>query len=194
MKKIYYDTGPFWRFFINIYVEKANLPEELKIYSPMEWKSNIKRITSPWTLDEFFHNFIKSKRKEIKIPDSFFEKEIKKHTEILTHTKAFLALFSQESIDTRSLNELFITLFLAARECKILSLKQRDKKINSKDLLHLSYALCSDCHTFITCDNGFVLLKGKENIKKIISSYKLKKIIIIDTKLKKIIKKIDFSI
>jgi len=195
-KKYYYDTGAFWRFFINEYIEKNELPEDLKRYSPLNQESNINRKISPWTVEEFFYAFTASKRKEIKFPknlkfpNKFFEKEIEKRTNILANIKSFVYLFSQDIVDTRVVNEIFLSLIFAAKNNQILSYKKNDKKINSKDLLHLAYALFFKCHAVITCDKGFTLLKDVEIIKRMLYQYKLKEIIIIDTELTKIEQKI----
>jgi len=201
--KFYYDTNSFWRFFINEYVEKIKIPKEIKLYSPLNNQIQITRIISPWTIEEFFHSFITSKSKEIreeikfptklKIPRNFFEKEIKKRTEVFTNIKSFLYLFSQENIDTRLVNELFLSLIFAAHENDILNLKKNDNKIHSKDLLHLAYALSVNCHTLITCDEGFNLLKDVDIIKRLLSQYKLNELIILNQQLTKIEYKIDFS-
>lgn len=83
---------------------------------------------------------------------------------------------------------------MMARDKNILSLMKNDNKIHSKDLLHLAYALYSHCHTFVTCDNGFKLLKKVRPIEHIIQYYKLKKVIIISDDLSSILDTIDFSI
>ena len=82
-------------------------------------------------------------------------------------------------------------MIFSAKENDILSLKRNDKKIDSKDLLHMSYALYFNTNTFVTCDKGFELLTTVEPIKRMLTQYKLKKIIILDVKLKNILKKID---
>lgn len=198
-KKIYYyDTGAFWRYFIKGYIEKNKLPKEIKRYSPLNTDVHILRMISPWTVEEFFHAYTTQQRKEIRIPlklkypNKFFEKEIKNRTEVLTKIKTFLYLFSQEEILTREINEIFLSLIFSSRENNILSTKKKDKKINSKDLLHLSYALYFHTSTFITCDKGFELLKNIEQIKRMLIQYKLKEIIILDEKFKNIYKKITF--
>lgn len=168
----------------------------MKKLNPLNIDQNIVRTTAPWTLDEFFHNYIKSKKREIRNNNlfPFFDhSDILKKTESVTRTKEFLALFKQESIDTRELNDVFFDLFLHARNNDILSLKPRDKKIHSKDLLHLSYALNTRCNMIITCDGGFSLLKEIREIKDMISFFKLKRILILDGHIKKINEKIDFS-
>ncbi len=198
-KKIhYYDTGSFWRYFIIEYVEKKELSEEIKKLSPLNPDVKITRMISPWTIEEFFHAYITEQRKKIKLPKElrhpakFFEKEIKKRTEVLSKIKTFVYFFSQEEIKTREINEIFLSLILSSRENNILSTKKNDKKINSKDLLHLSYALYFNSNTFITCDNGFELLKDVNTIKRILIQYKLKEIVILDEIFEKIIKKITF--
>jgi len=198
-KKIhYYDTGSFWRYFIIEYIENKELPEEIKKYSPLNSDIKISRMISPWTVEEFFHAYITEQRQKIKLPENltypnkFFEKEIKKRTEILTKIKTFVYFFSQEEIKTREINEIFLSLIFSSRENNILSIKKKDKKINSKDLLHMSYALYFHSDTFITCDNGFELLKNVDTIKRILIQYKLKEIVILDEKFKKITKRITF--
>jgi len=194
----YYDTGSFWRYFILEYIEKNELPEETKRYSPLNPNIKISMMISPWTVEEFFHAYITQQSKDIKIPkklaypDKFFEKEIKKRTEILTKIKSFVYIFSQEEILTREVNQIFLSLIFSSRENNILSIKKNDKKINSKDLLHMSYALYFHTDTFITCDNGFELLKQIDPIKRMLMQYNLKEIIILDERLKKINKKITF--
>jgi len=193
MKKIYYDTAAFWQFFINCYINNQSIDKDIEQYYPLSLNRNIIRCTSPWTLDEFFHNYIKIKKAEIKIKFPFFDhEEILKRTEALTKTKEFLSLFKQEIVNTREINDIFISLFLHARDSNILSLKKHDKKIHSKDLLHLSYALVSECDTLITCDNGFALLTEKREIKDIINTFKIRTIVILDVKLEKVVQKLDF--
>jgi len=194
----YYDTGSFWRYFIKEYIERNILPEEIKRYSPLNPDLNISRMISPWTVEEFFHAYITQKGTEIKVPskykypERFFNKEIKKRTEVLTKIKSFVYLFSQEEIKTREINQIFLSLIFSSKENNILSIKKNDKKINSKDLLHMSYALYYHTDTFITCDNGFELLKKVDPIKRILTQYKLKSILIIDEKFEKINKKITY--
>jgi len=194
----YYDTGAFWRFFTIEYIEKIKLKYELELYSPLNTNINISRMISPWTVEEFFHAYITQQGKEIKIPkklrypDKFFEKEIKKRTEILTKIRSFVYLFSQEKIQTREVNQIYLSLIFSARENNILSIKKNDGKINSKDLLHLAYALYFHTNIFITCDKGFELLKQIEIIKRILIQYKLKEIIILDEKLNSIYNRITF--
>lgn len=202
-RKFYYDTNSFWRFFINEYVEKSKIHNDIKLYSPLNNQIQVTRIISPWTIEEFFHSFITTKSQEItdeirfpkkfKFPTNFFEKEIKKRTEVLTNVKSFLYLFSQENIDSRRINELFLSLIFAARESDILHLKKKDKKIHSKDLLHVAYALSANCQTLITCDEGFRLLKDVDIIKRLLSEYKLHEVVILNQPLTKIECKIDFS-
>jgi len=192
----YYDTGAFWRFFTIEYIEKIKLKDELKLYSPLNTDVNISRMISPWAVEEFFHAYITMQGKNIKLPkgieypEKFFEKEIKKRTEVLSKIKSFLFLFSQDDVETRVINQLFLSLIFSAKENDILSLSKNDSKIHSKDLLHLAYALYFRTNTFITCDKGFTLLLNVDIIKRLLSQYKLKEIIIFDenlTKIKKII-------
>ena len=193
MKKYhyYYDTNVFWRFFIEVYIKNKKLPEKLIRYSPLELDTNIARITAPWTLDEFFHNYFKSE-KDLSFP--MFKNRIAEHVEILSKTKEFLAFFMQENMETRRINELFITLFLFAMNNNILSVKKYNKKINSKDLLHLSYALNSECHSFLTCDRGFMKIEKVKDIMDRIRAHKLKQIVIIEDDLSGIIKEINCSV
>jgi hypothetical protein len=86
-----------------------------------------------------------------------------------------------------------MSLIFAARENNILHLKKDDKKIHSKDLLHIAYALSTKCQTFITCDQGFRLLKDVDIIKSLLSQYKLHELVILNQRLSKIEYKIDFS-
>jgi hypothetical protein len=179
-------------------LKRTNYLKKTKRYSPLNPNIKISMMISPWTVEEFFHAYITQQSKEIKIPkeliypDKFFEKEIKKRTEILTKIKSYVYLFSQEKILTRKVNQIFLSLIFSSRESNILSIKKNDKKINSKDLLHMSYPLYFHTDTFITCDNGFELLKQVNPIKRMLMQYNLKEIIILDEKLKKINKKITF--
>lgn len=165
----------------------------------MDININIRRILSPWTIEEFFHAYITKQSREIEIPedmefpDEFFKKEIMERTEVLTKVRSFLSLFSQDKFETRDVNNLFLSLIMNARTNNILSFKKNDKKINSKDLLHLAYALYFHSHTFITCDQGLKLLMDVEVIRRMLSQYKLKRIIIFKEDMTEIIKKLDFS-
>lgn len=122
----YYDTGSFWRYFIKEYIERNKLSEEIKRYSPLNPDVNITRMISPWTVEEFFHAYITKQRTEekfpnkFKYPERFFEKEIKKRTEILTKIKSFVYLFSQEEIKTREINQIFLSLIFSSRENNLL--------------------------------------------------------------------------
>lgn len=192
IKRIYYDTNAFWRFF-NLFIENIPLTGKIKKYYPLNSEENIIKITAPWTLDEFFHSYIAEKRNEIFFP-FFKSRQISNRIEKLSKTNEYLALFKQETVDTMDINLLFIKLFLLSRNHNILSLKSNDHKIDSKDLLHLSYALYSKCHSLITCDKGFKFLKNVRPIKEIFQYYKLKKIIVIKEDLSGISQEFDFSI
>ena len=183
--KIYYDTNSFWNYFLNHCNENDELNRDLKEFSPLNEK--YEKITAPWTLDEFCHNFprkLEGKR--------ILKEEIKKKTEILTKLPIFLSFFTQETMDTRKINNLFLQLYLLARELDIISLTNEEKKIHSKDLLHLAYALISESDILITTDSKFECLENYERIKEIIKSYKLRRIIIADSKFEKIKKNIYF--
>lgn len=190
MNKIYYDTNVFWRFF-QIFIEDIPLPGKVGKFSPLEQNNNYIKITAPWTLDEFFHSYIVEKRNEIKFP-IFKNIQIKNRIENLSRINEYMALFHQEIIDTRDVNILFITLFLLARDKNILNLKQNDEKLDSKDLLHLSYALVSKCNIFITSDKKFELLNKIVETKKILLSLNLSRIIIVKDNLSDIEKEILF--
>ncbi len=193
MNRIYYDTPIFWRFFEKVFIKKIEIPDDIEYLSPTKIDEKITRITAPWTLDEFFHNYIKEKRREIK---SRFQKKDKLINEIedLAKTKGFMAFFKQESIDTRALNNLFLTLFEIAKDNDILALKKKDKRLNSKDLLHFAYALLSTCSIFVTCDNDFKLVQNVDKIKKIIRYYKMKKVIILNDSISKVQNELNFEL
>jgi predicted nucleic acid-binding protein len=201
-KIFYYDTGAFWRFFLFEFIQKTEFSTDVQRYSTLDTNINIRRILSPWTIEEFFHAYIiKQSRKikkieipeDIEFPEKFFEKEIMERTEVLTKVKSFLFLFSQGKLDTSIVNNLFLSLIMAARENSILSVKTNDNKIDSKDLLHLAYALYFNSHSFITCDRGFKLIMDVEVIRRMLPQYKLKKIVILKEDLTEIIEKLDFS-
>ncbi len=105
-----------------------------------------------------------------------------------------MAFFKQESIDTRALNNLFLTLFEIAKDNDILALKKKDKRLNSKDLLHFAYALLSTCSIFVTCDNDFKLVQNVDKIKKIIRYYKMKKVIILNDSISKVQNELNFEL
>jgi len=201
-KIFYYDTGAFWRFFLFGFIQKIEFSTDIQRYSPLDTNINIRRILSPWTVEEFFHAYITKQSREIKnieipedieFPEKFFEREIKERTEVLTKVRSFLSLFFQGELETSIVNNLFLSLIMTARENSILSFKTNDKKIDSKDLLHLAYALYFNSHSFITCDQGFKLIMDVEITRRMLSRYKLKKIIILKEDLTEIIENLDFS-
>ena len=198
MKKFYYDTSSFWEFFERQYLNiqkriEYNIPDVISIYSPLNLEKNIVRITAPWTLDELFHRYIQKKEKEIKTT-TFNSCDILKKIQDLALMKGFLAFFTQESINSRDINELFLTLFELAKNNDILYLKKGDNKLNSKDLLHLAYALISRCNIFLTSDNDYLLVSNVERIVKILQYYKMEKIVILANDLKSIKKEKNYDI
>jgi len=189
MKLVYYDTNVFWRFF-EYYINEIPVQGECAKYSPKQQKFDIRPVTSPWTLEEFFFKYIQEKRNEVKLP-IFKTRQIRKNIEKLSEIHGYLALFKQDDIDTRSVNYLFITLFMLARDKDILALKQNDKKrIDPMDLLHFSYALKTGCELFLTMDNDFKFLEKKKDIQSVIKSHKLKRIIVVSDDLTEIKSKI----
>ena len=191
MKLVYYDTNVFWRFF-EYYTYDIPVQGNCSKYSPKKQNFDIRMVTSPWTLQEFFFKYIQEKRNEVKIP-IFKTAQIRKNIEKLSEVQGYLSLFKQDTIDTRSVNYLFITLFLLAREKNILALKQNDRKrIDPMDLLHFSYALKTDCDVFLTMDSDFELLKKKKDIRDVIEPHKLKRIIVVSDDLMDIKNKVIF--
>ncbi len=199
MKKYYYEASIFGQFFINEFILQDEMPNEIIAYSPISSEKNFEKIISPWSIEEFYHSYTDSKRREIHLgfpkkyifPKYFFAREIKKRTDALVRIQSYTSSFNQETVDTRLLNHIYLSLISIARTNDILTTRKKKNKIHSKDLLHLAYALIFECHSFLTCDQGFKILKKIDSIRRIMNQKKLKKIIIFADDLSKIIYNID---
>jgi predicted nucleic acid-binding protein len=156
--KVYFDTSAFAHFFLT--------KDENHIYSPFLGKWYC--ITSPFSIEEFFFNFIKKKEWV-----NIFKTSISDRIEKLMELKAFLAFFKVEQVDLDNLTNLFIETVIKGLRSGIVKIAESDEGLDFYDFLHLSYSLLTDVEILVTSDSGF---KKLVLIKDFISAFKLKKI------------------
>lgn len=160
-ESIYYDTNAFTYFFL-----KHDAKHE---YYPFS-KKHV-NLASPFSIEEFFFNFItKSEWGEL-FPDDVLERN-KKLQEFL----AYISNFEVKQIDLQILSNLFVTLALQGLKSNKIKMRQQRVGFDFYDLLHLSYSLLADADTFLTCDHSFA--ETEQVFRDIVKSYKLRKIVI----------------